>query len=149
MYLLSRGKKADEVIEMEAARKRLIEQNYARGFSSEKNVFDILSGLEMVSRVRRTPRGSGWDIGRIDLIVHLDKRSGVIGKVSVQVKSTEVGVDEFKKKVAQENRVPLKEVDGWLLSHRWVVLNGQLPKDVIANSFTSQVTKMAEVARTK
>lgn len=149
--LLADGVKSAEIIRIEEERRRPFQERLERGNSSEQNVSEALTGLPVVTRVNKVPTNSVGDQSGIDLVVGLktDTPEAIVGKVKVQVKSSESGITTFREKVKSDNSLKDGEVDDWLTSNGWIVLNGQMPKDDIAHDFLAQLKKINDFARTE
>lgn len=150
--LLADGIKSAEIIRIEEERRRSIRERLERGNSSEQNVTRVLSGLPIVLTVNRVEPNSVGDQNGIDIVVGLkrDIPEGLVGKVRVQVKSSRQYIAEFKEKIKLENSLKNnEEVNDWLIKNGWIILNGQLPDEIIATSFESQLNKINDFARTE
>ena len=149
--LLANGVKSAEIIRIEDGRRKQFQERLARGNSSEQNVSDALLGLSIVNRVNKVPTNSVGDHNGIDLVVGLKTEAPgvIVSKVRVQVKSSDRGIAEFRQKIKSDNYLIEEEIDDWLIRNEWVVLNGQMPNEVIENSFIAQFEKINNCARTE
>ena len=149
--LLSDGVNSAEIIIAQDERKRLGDEKRKKGDSSEQNVIKALLEISVVATVNKVPANSVGDQNGIDIVVGLNRDipEGLVGKVKIQVKSSEQKITEFKEKIKSDNSLKDGEVDDWLTRNGWVVLNGQIPQADIADDFLAQLKKINDYARTE
>ena len=121
------------------SRIEVLEKKESRGKDSEQNVNSILKKIPIVERCWITPRWGGEDKAGIDLKVVLIDKLGV-GKVYVQVKSSEFNIQKEKRKMKiMFNLDTDEELDNWMVENKRIIINGQAKEQEIIDSFLAQV----------
>lgn len=106
----------------------------AIGFMSVDNVKRVVQFFSFVKDITETVKNSHEDtVDKYDLTISLDNKN--IDLVGIQVKSSIKAVTKFYKKI-DNDFIKVKEN---LIDRKLIVINGQLPDDVIKNSFIEQL----------
>ena len=137
-----------------------------KGWNNEQRVAAVISTLPQVETVRVTDRYGDDDAKMIDLRVKLDPENTIpsLEELLVQVKSSGVGVREFKKKKIadwlKDHDLPsdAESRKRWMMQNGMMVINGgtrneknkvlRLTDEEIAQSFLAQFKSIVEFHQT-
>lgn len=120
--------------------RRRYEQGLRKGEASERNAIEALRELPYVTLIKQARRGGRWDCQLKDLVVW----TACLGEkpVYIQVKSSEARVNLFFDDVRLRYGLEGKEVEAWMKSRRFIVLNGALETDQIVANFERQLEEI-------
>ena len=128
--------------EDEIERQRIEFRANKRGERSEKNFEEAVRKLECVVDINKTKKYSpeDWNL-KVDAWVTCEFNDYGVLVLAVQVKSSEVGINQFLKKYIDKDRVR-----AWETLHKFgmIVINCQQTPAEIRREFLKQVTEIRE-----
>ncbi len=140
---LESGLSSADIIAQQAAKHLDGDRSAMRGDESEERVLEVVSKLPFVLSVRRKGKGGRADAQGIDLLASMNEQYDS-SSISIQVRSSQVGIDHMMKQLEKRTGLTRKGVEDWMKETGRVVLNGQEDPTQIRENFIRQLEEIKD-----